>query len=281
MSPEDIPYTSFIRPFIVSALTLVLFAKPLFDLLGVWRVDADYSHGYFVIPIAMYMVWRKKEIWKHLSDEPSWLAFGAFLISLIVYIVSLTIKFHTLLYVAMISIIISMCVSFFGWKKAKYFIGPTLFLLFMFPIPASLYIMITNPLKLIITDFSAAIIRLCGIPVLQEGNLLFFANTRLEVAEACSGIRSAYSYLMLGFIFSLFCGNLLAKIVLIVCAIPLAISVNILRVTITGILSHYFGEEAAQGFFHEFAGMALFAVGLVLMFLSYYVVEGWTVKKHQ
>ena len=143
----------------------------------------------------------------------------------------------------------------------------------MFPIPNAYYILITNPLKLMITDISAHIIQLFGIPVYQDGNLLFFANTSLEVAEACSGIRSLYSYLMLSFVFTILCKKKVTKIVLVCSTIPLAVFVNVIRVTGTGILSHFYGAKVAQGFFHEFTGFLLFAIGFVLLFIEYYFFE--------
>jgi exosortase len=264
---------------LLSGLVAVLFARPLGDLLTIWRIDADYSHGFFVIPLSFYMVWQKRNTWGKIDNRPSWTGFVIFLFTLVIYLGALRTRFHTLIYVTMIVLTLSLCVTFFGWRKSRYFLGPILFLIFMCPIPSSLYIMMTNPLKLLITGISATIIRLFDIPVLQQGNLLYFSNTRLEVAEACSGIRSIYSYLMLGIVFSLFCGKMLSKVLLVISAIPLAIMVNIIRVSMTGILAHYFGEKAAQGFFHEFAGMVLFAAGLVLMYGTYYLVEGRFPKK--
>lgn len=271
--------TDFIKVFIVSILVVVLFAKPLSEFINIWRVNDDYSHGFFVIPLSLYMVWQNREIWKRLDNDPSWLAFSIFIVSLFIYLAAFLARFHTLRCAAIILILLSLCVSFFGWKKSKHFLVPILFLIFMCPIPSSIYIMITNPLKLFITGTSALIIRTLGIPVLQEGNVLFFAKTNLEVAEACSGLRSIYSYLMLGIVFSFFCKKILSKLVITLSAIPLAIIVNIFRVTITGLLSHYFGEKAAQGFFHEFTGMVLFGVGLVMMFGFYFIIEGRFTKK--
>ena len=262
-----------IKLLVISSLLALLFARPLGDLLALWWHNADYSHGFFVIPLSLYMVWQKREAWKDVVDKPSWAGLSIFCLSLIVYLGALLSRFHTLIFAAMIVLVLSLCLSFFGWKKSIFFLGPIMFLIFMFPIPSSTYILITNPLKLLITNISATIINFFGIPVLQQGNLLYFANTSLEVAEACSGIRSIYSYLMLGIVFSFFCGRMLSKAVLVLFPLPLAILVNIIRVTVTGILSHYFGANAAQGFFHEFTGMALFVVGLIFMLGAYYLVE--------
>jgi exosortase len=124
-----------------------------------------------------------------------------------------------------------------------------------------------------ITEISADIIDFIGITVYQEGNLLFFSNTQLEVAEACSGIRSLYSYIMLSCIFAMLCRRLDKKIIMIFAAIPLAIVVNIIRVSGTGVLSHYYGEKVAQGFFHEFTGFIVFALGFILLYLIFILLN--------
>jgi exosortase len=149
----------------------------------------------------------------------------------------------------------------------------------MFPIPSAYYILITNPLKLIITKISTHIIYILGIPVYREGNLLFLSTTQLEVAEACSGIRSLYSYLMLACLFAFMSKNRISQMVLLLSTIPLAIFVNILRVTGTAILANYFGSDIAQGFFHEFTGFLLFATGFFFLFIVYYLFERMSFTK--
>jgi exosortase len=148
----------------------------------------------------------------------------------------------------------------------------------MFPIPSSYYILITNPLKLMITDISGQIISFMGIPVFRDGNLLFFAGFELEVAEACSGVRSLYSYLMLSCLFTIMSKRLRSKVVLLLSAIPLAIAVNIIRVVGTGILSVNYGPKLAQGFFHEFSGLVLFCIGFACLYLEFHLLSVWQAK---
>jgi exosortase len=112
-----------------------------------------------------------------------------------------------------------------------------------------------------------------GVPVYREGNLLFLSSTQLEVAEACSGIRSLYSYMMLGCVFAVMVRRWRNKILLIISTIPLALFVNIVRVTTTGILANYFGARVAQGFFHEFSGLILFGVGFFLLVGEYVLIS--------
>ena len=100
--------------------------------------------------------------------------------------------------------------------------------------------------------------------------MLYFVQTQLEVAEACSGLRSLTSFVMLSVLFAyMLHNNWLKRTLLIALSIPLAMLANIIRVTGTGILAHFKGGEVARGFMHEFSGIAVFAFGFVLLFLTY------------
>ena len=246
-------------------LVFILFLKPLSSLFRIWLSNPDYSHGFFVVPISVYMTWTNRVKWQKVPSKasPAWAFF--FFFSVLFYLLAVFSKIHTLIFISMVLLLICLLFALIGWQKGNYFLIPILFLFFMFPIPSSAYILMTNPLKLFITSISAWIIRLFDIPVFQQGNLLFFSNTRLEVAEACSGIRSIYSYLMISIVYTVLTKDVRIKLILILSSIPLAIFVNILRVTLTGILSHHFGEKIAQGFFHEFTGIVLFFVGFIFM----------------
>lgn len=257
----------------LSIFVTVLFAPIILELIKNWSTNDDYSHGFFVIPISLYMVWRKRQKLLSLPTKPLWVGLPIFIIGIIIYFISFVVKFHTLTHLSIIVIILSLLLFLTGWQFTKKLLLPVLFLLFMFPIPSAYYIAITNPLKLMITKISAHIIYLIGIPVYRDGNLLFLTNSQLEVAEACSGVRSLYSYIMLGCLFTFMSNRQITKIILIVSTIPLAFMVNIVRVTGTGLLSHYYGPEVAQGFFHEFSGFILFALGFLFLYLEYCLLD--------
>lgn len=257
----------------VSILTTLLFAPVLLELINKWSTSVDLSHGFFVIPISLFLVWHKREKLLKLRSEPSWKGLPIFAAGSIIYLIAFITKFHTMLYLSMPIIILGLLLFLTGRQSTRELIFPVLFLLFMFPIPSSIYIQITHPLKLIVTKISVEIIYLIGVPVHREGNILYFASTQLEIVEACSGIRSLYSYLMLACLFAMFSTRLSAKIYLIASAIPLALAVNILRITGSGILSNVFGESVVQGFFHEFTGFTLFILGFVILCLEYHILK--------
>jgi exosortase len=258
---------------LVFLLTSILFCPVIIGLVHVWSNREDYSHGFFVLPIVAFIVWARRSTLTSVSVRPTWLGLPLFFVGVLVYVASFLVKFHTGTYLSMILILLGLFIFVGGWALMKVLLLPTLFLLFMFPIPTAYYILITNPLKLMITKISTQIIYLLGIPVYREGNLIFLASSSFEVAEACSGIRSLYSYLMLGCLFAFLSEKNMSKVVLIVSTLPLAIFVNIVRVTGTGILSNYFGPGVARGFFHEFTGFVLFIFGFAILFLEYHLLE--------
>jgi len=112
------------------------------------------------------------------------------------------------------------------------------------------------------------VLRLFQIPVLREGNVMFLANTTLEVAEACSGIRSLVSLLALGTVYGYFIDRRVwMRALIALVTVPVAIVTNALRVAGTGVAAHYYGPSAAEGFFHEFSGLVVFAAAFALLFL--------------
>jgi len=138
----------------------------------------------------------------------------------------------------------------------------------MIPIPSILFNQIVFPLQLLASRLGEASLQLAGIPVLREGNVIVLANTTLEVAEACSGIRSLISLLTLGIVYGYFSDPRNGVRTLIaLSAIPVAIIANGLRVAGTGIAAHFYGSAAAQGFFHEFSGWLVFVAAFAMLFL--------------
>jgi exosortase len=137
----------------------------------------------------------------------------------------------------------------------------------MIPIPAIIFNQIAFPLQLLASRFGELSLRILQIPVLREGNLISLANTSLEVAEACSGIRSLISLLAIGIVYGYFTDSRVwVRIMLALVTIPAAIIANGLRVAGTGLAAHYFGPQAAEGFFHVFSGWLIFLAASIMLF---------------
>lgn len=232
-----------------------------------WYNDENYSHGLLVPFIAGYAIWQQRERLSALALKPlTWIG-GALMVGAVLMLWAGTVGAE--LFVTRISFllaIISLILYFGGPAWLKQMTFPLLLLLLAIPIPLLIFNRIAFPLQLIASDYAARVINLIGIPAFREGNVIELAQMKLEVVEACSGIRSLMSLTTLGVTYAYFGETKWwRRIALVASVIPIAIVTNAARVTITGIMAHYRGEEAAQGFQHAFSGWLMFLVAMVLL----------------
>jgi exosortase len=259
----------------VAVLTALLFAPVVPAMVMDWYKDDNYSHGFLVPIIAGYFLWQRWPELKARLVKPDDLG----LVVLIIALLQLTVAWLGTEYFTMRSSLIvllaGMVLYWFGREVLKGMALPLGYLLFMIPIPYIIYDALAFPLKLFITKISVGFMQMIGVAVLREGNIIMLPTTTLEVADACSGTRSLMSLLALAVAYAFFIQTSTAKRwVLIASAVPIAIFTNALRVIVTGILAQWWGAKAAEGFFHEFAGLVVFALAMVLL-----VAEGALLRR--
>jgi len=239
-----------------------VFAR-LFD---AWTNDGNYSHGWLIVPLAAYFAWERRDRLFAAQVRSSWLGLVVILGSLLVLVAGLLGAELFLTRVSIVGTTAGIVLFLFGWTHLRVLAFPIGFLLLMIPIPAIIFNQIAFPLQLFASQFGEFCMTTVRIPVLREGNVLILANTTLEVAEACSGIRSLISLVTLGLVFGYFSdARMWVRLAIVGSAIPVAIVANGMRVAGTGMAAQWYGPEAAQGFFHDFSGWAVFAVAFVLM----------------
>lgn len=246
----------------------VVYAPVLARLWHDWANDDNYSHGFLVVPLAAYFAWERRA--RLLAIEPRPWNGG-----LVVVVAGLAILLTGLLgaelFLSRISLVVVLAgavLFLFGTAWLRTLAFPIAFLLLMIPIPAIIFNQVAFPLQLIASQAGTSALSALSIPVLREGNVIVLAHTSLEVAEACSGIRSLISLLTLGIVYGYFTDPRSGVRVAIAAAtVPIAILANAGRVAGTGIAAHYYGVDAAQGFFHTFSGWLVFLVALGLLFL--------------
>jgi exosortase len=255
------------------AAFLALFWDVWSSLIRDWTTDDNYSHGFLIVPVAAYLAWERRARLAALPVRPALTGFVVIVGSLGVLLVG---RLGAELFLTRIAIIGSVAggiLFVLGWQHLRVLAFPVAFLLLMVPIPAILFNQVALPLQLLASRVGETTLRLFEVPVLREGNVIHLARTTLEVAEACSGIRSLISLVTLGIVYGYFAdARVTVRWVLVLATIPIAIVTNASRVAGTGLAAHYYGEEAAQGFFHDFSGWVVFLAAFALMFIALKVI---------
>jgi exosortase len=262
---------------LVALLTslVVLYGAVLRHLAQDWWTDENYSHGFLIVPLALFFVYRRRQ---QLRDTPVVPSTGPGLALVVVSMVLLTAgtlgSEFFLTRVSFITTLAGLVLFLLGWAHLRLVAFPLGFLLLMIPIPAIAFNRIAFPLQLVASQLGEWIVSTVGVPVLREGNVIVLATTTLEVAEACSGIRSLVSLLTLGIIFGYFTDSRASfRVVIALTTVPIAIVANGLRVAGTGIAAHYFSPAAAQGFFHSFSGWVVFVAACLMLMLSAHLLR--------
>jgi len=251
-----------------AACFVILYYRVIASLVSDWWNDDNYSHGFLIIPIALYFAWERQAALREAEKKPSACGLAVIAGSLAMLIAGILGSEFFLPRVSMLGVLAGAILFLFGWNHLRILILPIAFMLLMIPIPAIIFNQIVFPLQLLASHFGENAIIFCQIPVLREGNILHLANTSLEVAEACSGIRSMITLLTMGIIYGyLFDPRLWVRIVMAAGTVPIAIVANGIRVAGTGVAAHFYGPEAAEGFSHTFSGWIIFIAALIMLFI--------------
>jgi exosortase len=252
--------------FFVLPLFAVMYCRIVPDMVNDWLHDENYSHGFIVPIIAGYFLWQRWPDLKNKNVEPSNMGLVVIVWGLLQLLIAWFGTEYFTMRSSLIVLLAGMTLYLFGREVLKGMALPLGYLIFMVPIPYIIYDAVAFPLKLFVTKVSVAILKIMGVVVLREGNIIMFPSTTLEVADACSGIRSLLSLLAIAVAYSFVMKTSnVRRWAIVLSAVPIAVSANALRVVITGILAQWWGAKAAEGFFHEFAGMVIFILAMVML----------------
>lgn len=250
------------------------FGDGIVNVIGHWRQE-EYSHGYLIPVLSLLLAWQKRRELIENYRGGSWAGLATILLGLVLLAAgdlgSLYIVIHAGIYVSLIGMVLAAT----GLRGLKVLWAPLVYLLFMFPLPDFFYNTLSLKLQLLSSEGGVWFIRLLGISVFLDGNLIDMGTYKLEVVEACSGLRYLFPLMSFGFIGAYFMRiPLWAKIVLFASTIPLTIAINSFRIAVTGILVESYGPKMAEGFIHHFEGWVIFMSCVLLLFF-----EGWLLSR--
>lgn len=267
-----------VRRAIVPTLILAVACILLYGHIGIrlvsdWYSNPDLSHG-FLIPIFIgFLLWTDRQRFLAIPVRPDWRGVPFVLLALLTLLVGV---FGADLFLQRFSFFllsIGVVWALLGWSLLVALRFPIGLMLLGIPLPALVLNHITFPLQLLASRAASSLLPLAGVPVLREGNVINLPAMQLEVAEACSGIRSLMSLLTVAIIFGYFMERTNARRVLLALAsIPIAVAANAARIFGTGLCVQYWDPEKAMGFFHEFSGWLIFLVSMTLLYAVHLVM---------
>ena len=258
--------------FILTAVFLFVYQKAVLKLISDWSTDPNFSHGFLIPFVALYMIWYKKTELEQIKSKPSLAGIVIIIFGMMIHMAGTLGAELFLMRFSMIITLSGIIIYFCGYEIFRKILVPIAYLIMMIPIPSILWNQVAFPLQLFSAQISAQAINLLNIPVFREGNILHLANTSLEVVDACSGIRSLTSLLALTGAFAFLAPvSIFKKWGLFFSAIPIAVAVNVIRLTITGAMAAWIGPETAHGFLHDMSGLIIFGAALILVYLVFIV----------
>jgi exosortase D (VPLPA-CTERM-specific) len=242
--------------------------------------DPNFQHGIFVPIFAAFVLWQDRERLWAIPSTPSWAGFGLVAFSMVTLIMGQWGAENFLSRVSLLILLAGLIILFQGWTFFRAVLFPWAFLILMIPIPNLIIQQVNFPLQLIASRLATNLLQVVGVPVFREGNLIQLAAMPLDVAEACSGIRSLLSLVTLSIIYGyLLESRMWVRVVLTVLAVPIAVVANSFRIFGTGLLVQAHHPDAAEGFYHALSGVLIFAVALTLLFTVHWLITSiWKSK---
>lgn len=251
---------------LAAAAIAIGYRDAIINIIGQWD-SAEYSHGYLIPFIAIYIAIQQRRKLQSTIISSRWIGLIFILIGLVGSIVGDLATLYIITHYALVLTILGFVIAIYGIKSIGVLWPALVYLLFMIPLPDFLYNHLSNQLELASSTIGVAIIRLLGITVFLEGNVIDLGVYKLQVAEACSGLRYLFPLMSFGFLCAvLYRGDAWQRVIIFLSTVPIAIVMNSLRIGVIGILVEHQGIEAAQGFLHIFEGWAVFMICLVILF---------------
>lgn len=259
---------------ILGVLTAILYRHIAVKLVTDWRDLPDFSHGFLIPFFAAFLLWDKREKLRTIPIKPSWSGIGLVvlgLFELLLGVLGADLFLQRTSFVLLVAGIIWTLLGSAFLRELKFVL---FVLLLAIPLPTILYNRITFPLQLRASELASGVLQVLDVPVLRDGNIIQLPAMPLEVAEACSGIRSLMSLFTVAIIYGYFLEQRTwRRTLLALAAVPIAVAANVVRIVGTGLCVQYWNPDKALGFFHEFSGWLMFLVSLACLYLVHVVMR--------
>jgi exosortase len=232
-----------------------------------WAADPDYSHGFLILPLAMFFAWKRRASLLAQPLQPTWWGLVVVAGSIGLLAAGLAAAELFVARASFVGVVAGSILFLYGRRHLRVLAFPVGLLLLMIPPPEIVFNQVALPLQLFASRVGELALRTSGVPVLRDGNMLELVGMQLEVAEACSGIRSIVALLAFALVIGEFAGSMTHRWILAISTIPIAIVANAGRVAVAGLAAHRWGPETAEGLLHSTSGVVVFGIAVAVLML--------------
>ena len=252
----------------------------LSDLVSRWNKQEEYGHGYFIPLISLWLLWQRKEALLASIGEASWLGLACILVGCLGLLLGEVTAIFVLIQFGFLITLVGLVLAYGGKPLLKVCLMPIAFLVFAIPLPYFVGAQLSWRLQLISSELGVAVLRIFGYSVYLEGNVIDLGAYKLQVVEACSGLRYLYPLLSIGFLMAyMYKGKLWQRILVCLSTIPITVVMNSLRIAMVGVLVDRWGDGMADGFLHYFEGWIIFMVCLFILIAEILLMERFGKKR--
>jgi exosortase D (VPLPA-CTERM-specific) len=254
---------------LAAVLVGVLFHESFIWMYDQWMNMEEYSHGIMIPFVSLYLVWQRRAFLVNRSDFGSLFGLGMIVLSLGLFVVTDLAGIYVGVILSFLLLLYGLVLSSIGWKNTRELLAPLLILVFMVPLPAFINNNLSSELQLLSSQIGVAFIRLFEITVYLEGNVIDLGSYKLQVVDACSGLRYLYPLVSLGFILAYLCQiPFWLRLVIFVSTIPITVIMNSIRIGAIGVSVEYWGPEMAEGLLHDVEGWFMFMASLGVLLVE-------------
>jgi exosortase len=267
-----------INHFVILILVIILYA-PVFQDLYSFRWDkVDYTHAYFILPISLWLSWRKRsrirELLKKSDPGKRFISLFSLFFGILMFIFGWRQDYLFISTLSLIPLLIGLTGFLYGTQVVKQLYFPILYLLLLVPPPFGILDSITLPMRYGTSSATEAILNFLDYPISRKGLMLTIGYHEIFMGAACSGFRSLITMFSLILVYVyIIKGSLIKKLILTFLIGPFAFIGNLIRVITLCLITFYFGKEAGQGFFHNFSGIVIFIITLLGILASEFIIE--------
>jgi exosortase len=258
--------TTWVELVAVGAALSALYAPVVAGLWSDWLTDDNYAHGILVPPFIGWLLWQQRDTWQKTPARPATSGLVVVAFGLLVYLVGHAAFEWFLTRQSLLIVIAGAIVYLRGWRHLRLSLFPLLLAALAIPLPVLLFNEIAVPMQLVASQLGVAMLDASGIPAVREGNIIYLQQATLEVAEACSGVRSLISLGTVALVYGYLARQSIAvRVAVVLSVLPVVIVANGFRVAGAGVAAHLYGAETAAGFLHTFSGWLFFGMAVLML----------------